>query len=115
MKNVFGKDLKVCGLNPVTGYSRNGFCKLDDTDHGTHIVCAVVTKEFLDFTRRQGNDLITPSHNFPGLKPGNRWCLCIFRWIEAYKNGAAPFIDLNCTEQKVLQYVPYELLKRYSI
>ena len=115
MKNVFGNDLKVCGLNPLTGYTRNGFCRLDETDHGTHIVCAVVTKEFLDFTLRQGNDLITPRYDFPGLKHGDRWCLCVLRWIEAYKNGVAPFIDLNCTEQKVLEYIPIDILLKYKI
>lgn len=86
--NVFGKKLKMCGLKPVTGYKRNGYCNLDESDEGTHIVCAVVTKDFLNFTLKKGNDLITPRNGFPGLKVGDRWCLCVFRWIEAYNNGS---------------------------
>jgi uncharacterized protein (DUF2237 family) len=110
MKNIFGNDLKSCSFNPLTGYLRDGFCRLDNSDRGTHIVCAVLTKEFLEFTRDRGNDLIAA-----GLKPGDRWCLCVSRWIEAYENGVAPFIDLNCTEKKVLEYIPMNVLLQYKI
>ena len=113
--NVLSKKLKLCGLNPLTGYSRNGYCNLDMYDKGTHIVCAVVTKEFLDFTYTKGNDLITPRNGFPGLRPGDRWCLCVLRWIEAYNNGVAPLVDLNCTQYAVLKYVSLDILAQYSI
>ena len=85
--NVFGNDLKICGRNPLTGYTRTGYCSLDKYDSGTHIVCAIVTKDFLNFTYKKGNDLTTPRNGFPGLKPGDRWCLCVLRWIEAYNKG----------------------------
>jgi len=113
--NVFGKKLKMCGLKPVTGYKRNGYCNLDESDEGTHIVCAVVTKDFLNFTLKKGNDLITPRNGFPGLKVGDRWCLCVFRWIEAYNNCYAPLIDLECTHSNVLKYVSLDILLQYSI
>ncbi len=114
-KNVFNRPLKVCGLQPLTGYNRTGYCTYDPTDPGTHIVCAYVTDEFLQFTLSKGNDLITPRGSFPGLKPGDRWCLCVLRWIEAYEAGAAPFIDGQSTHQDVLKYVPYYILKQYMI
>ena len=113
--NVLGKKLKLCGLNPLTGYARNGYCNLDMYDRGTHIVCAIVTKDFLEFTYNKGNDLITPRNGFPGLKPGDRWCLCVLRWVEAYNNGVAPLVDLKCTQYEVLKYVPLDILVQYSI
>ena len=115
MTNVHGKKLKHCSKRPLTGFLRDGFCHTDENDHGTHIVCAVVTEEFLRFTYNQGNDLITPRAGFPGLIPGDRWCLCVLRWIEAYKNNVAPFIDLNCTSKNVLSYVPFPILMQFSI
>lgn len=115
MTNVLGRKLKLCGLDPLTGYSRNGYCDVDMYDHGTHIVCAIVTKDFLNFTYNKGNDLITPRDGFQGLKPGDRWCLCVLRWIEAYKNGVAPLVDLECTHYSVLKYVELDTLLRYSI
>jgi len=115
MTNVLGKKLKLCGLDPLTGYSRNGYCNVDMYDHGTHIVCAIVTKDFLNFTYSKGNDLITPRDGFQGLKQGDRWCLCILRWIEAYKNGVAPLVDLESTDYNVLKYVELDTLLRYSI
>ena len=115
MTNVYRKNLKLCSKQPLTGYLRDGFCNTDKFDHGTHIVCAIVTKEFLQFTYSKGNDLITPRLGFPGLRPGDRWCLCVLRWIEAYKNGAAPLIDLNSTSKNVLSYIPYQILMQYSI
>lgn len=115
MANVYGEKLKLCSKRPLTGFLRDGFCNTDKYDHGTHIVCAVVTAEFLQFTYSQGNDLITPRLDFPGLVPGDRWCLCVLRWIEAYKNGVPPLIDLNCTSKNVLAYIPLQILMQYSI
>ncbi len=109
--NVFGQPLQpcLCGLTRTTGYRRDGICGLDKQDPGTHIICAIVTKEFLEYT------LITPSRYFPGLKPGDCWCLCVGRWIEAYKAGVAPFIVLQSTDANALQYIPKKILKAYSI
>ena len=115
MKNVLGYKLQLCSSNPLTGYMRDGYCKVNNNDNGTHIVCAIVTKEFLEFTYKKGNDLITPRYNFPGLKSGDRWCLCVLRWIEAYNNKVAPFIDLNCTSENILKYVPHDILLKYGI
>jgi hypothetical protein len=113
--NVYGKKLKECSLNPVTGYNRDGYCNLIKNDRGTHLVCAIMTKDFLNFTYNQGNDLISPRNNFPGLKPGDKWCLCVLRWKEAYMNGVAPFVDLDRTHINVLKYVNLNTLKMFSI
>ena len=115
--NVFGKPLKICCLNPLTGYFRDGFCKTITEDTGTHTVCAIVSKEFLDFSASKGNNLKTPNPHwqFPGLIPGDKWCLCVSRWLEAEKEGIAPKIILESTNQKTLNYVSLELLKKYSI
>ena len=116
-RNVFGQPLQpcLCGLTQTTGYRRDGYCSLDGTESGTHTVCAVVTKEFLEYTRSQGNDLITPTRFFRGLKPGDCWCLCVGRWIQAYKAGVAPYIVLKSTDESVLQYIPKSVLKDYSV
>lgn len=114
MKNVLGTNLKICNLNPVTGFLRNGYCQVDANDYGTHLVCSIVTKAFLDFTLSKGNDLITPRNGFPGLKPGDKWCLCVFRWLEAYKHGAAPLIDLESTNENVLKYIHLNILRKYK-
>jgi uncharacterized protein (DUF2237 family) len=116
-KNVLGTPLKMCCSDPVTGFYRNGLCVTGPTDYGTHIVCAMVTQEFLDYSKSKGNDLITcrPEFNFPGLKPGDKWCLCISRWIEAYEAKAAPPIDLEATHEKALDFVSIEVLKMYNI
>ena len=115
--NVYGDKLEMCCLDPVTGYYRNGQCLTDASDYGTHIVCARVTKEFLIYSKLKGNDLITPkpAFNFPGLKPGDHWCLCISRWFEAHKAGVAPPINLRATNIKALEYVPLAILESYSI
>lgn len=115
--NVYGQQLQMCCLDPITGYYRNGQCLTDASDYGTHIVCARVTNTFLEYSRKQGNDLITPmpAYNFPGLKHGDQWCLCISRWYEAHKAGVAPPIDLNATNIKALEYVPLEILEVYAI
>ncbi|MCK8521316.1 DUF2237 domain-containing protein [Aquimarina sp. D1M17] len=114
--NVLGTPLQSCCYEPLTGYFRDGYCRTNATDTGTHIVCAIVTDEFLEYTKEQGNDLSTPIPywNFPGLSPGDKWCLCISRWLEAEKVGKAPQINLAATHQKALQFVPLETLKKYS-
>ena len=113
-KNIFGEPLKICGQNPLTGYDRTGFCTLSEQDRGTHIVCAIVDDKFLNFTFSKGNNLITPSNNFQGLKAGDRWCLCVLRWLEAYNNGVAPLLDLDATSQNVLKYANINLFKQYD-
>jgi len=113
-KNIFGEPLKICGQNPLTGYDRTGFCTLSEQDRGTHIVCAIVDDKFLNFTFSKGNDLITPSNNFQGLKAGDRWCLCVLRWLEAYNNGVAPLLDLDATSQNVLKFANINLFKQYD-
>ena len=115
--NVLGKSLKTCSCEPMTGYFRDGKCNTDDFDVGTHVVCAVVTKEFLDYSRSKGNDLITPvpQWNFPGLKPGDKWCLCVSRWKQAVKANVAPSVDLDATHQLALKYVSLELLQEYDV
>lgn len=114
--NVLNKPLKICCTSPVTGYFRDGFCKTRNDDYGTHTVCAVVTKDFLSYSASKGNDLITPIpyYNFPGLKPGDKWCLCVSRWLEAEKAGVAPFLILEATHVKTLQYTSLEVLKKYA-
>ena len=115
--NVLGTVLQPCCEDPVTGYFRDGFCRTIQEDAGTHILCAVVTQEFLDFSKAKGNDLSTPrpEWSFPGLKPGNKWCLCISRWLEAESAGKAPFVVLEATHQKALGYTSLELLRKYEV
>ena len=116
-RNVLGTPLQLCCSNPVTGYFRDGYCKTDATDTGTHTVCAIVTKEFLEYSAARGNDLMTPipHWNFPGLKPGDKWCLCVSRWKQAEKAGKAPRVILEATHEKSLQYVSLEVLQQYAI
>lgn len=111
--NALGEKLQKCSDSPKTGFYRDGFCVSGPEDHGTHVACARVTREFLEFTKSKGNDLITPAPewNFPGLKPGDKWCLCALRWREAKKAGVAPKLDLNATHQKMLKYAPFKDLK----
>ena len=106
-KNVLGTELACCCTNPMTGFYRDGFCRTDDFDQGRHVICAILTEPFLTFTRSRGNDLSTPrpDYNFPGLNPGDRWCLCALRWREAYDAGVAPPVLLACTHERALQYV----------
>lgn len=112
-KNVLGTTLQKCCDSPKTGFYRDGFCHTGPQDHGTHVACATVTKEFLDFTKTKGNDLMTPrpEYNFPGLKPGDKWCLCALRWLEAKKAGVAPRLDLESTHEKMLEFAPLSDLK----
>ena len=112
--NIFGEPLKLCGKDPLTGYNRTGFCSLSIEVTGTHMVCAIVDDKFLKFTLNRGNDLITPVNGFPGLKSGDRWCLCVSRWLEAQQNGAAPLLDLEATSQNALKYADISLFKRYD-
>ena len=114
--NVLNQPLKSCCDDPKTGFFRDGFCRTDDHDLGRHTICAIVTQEFLDFSLRKGNDLITPSprNSFPGLKPHDRWCLCAQRWAEAFFAGCAPKVDLQATDIKALDYVSLDALKRHS-
>ena len=114
LKNVLGTGLEKCCDSPRTGFYRNGICQTGPQDNGTHVACATVTKEFLEFTRSKGNDLITPrpEWNFPGLKPGDKWCLCALRWLEARNAGVAPKLDLNATHEKMLEYASLNELKK---
>jgi uncharacterized protein (DUF2237 family) len=113
--SVLGKPLKVAGLDPVTGFYRDGYCVTGPLDMGTHVVAAVMTKQFLEFTKSMGNDLITPQLGFPGLKPGDHWCLCALRWMEAYKAGVAPPVDLDATSKAALHFVPLRALKKHTL
>lgn len=114
--NVLGTDLCSCCFEPKTGFYRDGFCKTGEEDYGTHVVCAIMTKEFLEYTKSKGNDLSTPmpQWQFPGLKEGDKWCLCIKRWLEAEKAGKAPNVILEATHQKALEYASFELLLEYK-
>jgi uncharacterized protein len=115
--NVLGSALESCCTNPMTGYYRDGVCRTGAGDVGTHVVCAQVTEEFLAFTKSRGNDLSTPrpEFNFPGLKPGDRWCLCATRWQEALEAGVAPSVVLASTHALAVEYVSLDDLKRYAI
>jgi len=116
-KNVLGKSLEICCQSPVTGFYRNGSCDTGAEDFGLHVVCAQVTAEFLKYSKDKGNDLITPMpmYNFPGLKPGDKWCLCVSRWQEALEAVVAPPIVLASTHEKALKFVPLEVLQEHSI
>jgi uncharacterized protein len=107
MKNIFGEPLKSCCTKPLTGFYRDGLCRTDKMDQGRHVVCAVVTSEFLEYSKHQGNDLITPrpEYDFPGLKPGDKWCLCALRWKEAFEAGCAPNVVLEATDEKALEFI----------
>jgi len=114
--NVLGTELELCGTDPMTGYFRDGCCNTDEHDRGSHTVCVKVTKEFLEFSRKQGNDLMTPvpQFNFPGLKAGDRWCLCASRWNEAFQAGVAPRVMLRSTHEAALRIVKLEDLKEVA-
>lgn len=116
-RNVLGEPLTPCCHDPVTGFYRDGFCRVGPNDHGVHAVCAMVTEEFLAFSRAQGNDLVTPhpEFGFPGLKPGDRWCLCASRWKEAAVVGLAPPIILSATHEKALDVIPLIQLQQHAL
>lgn len=115
-KNVLGTTLKPCCYQPKTGFYRDGFCRTGPEDVGTHVVCAIMTEEFLVYTKSQGNDLSTPipMYQFPGLKPGDKWCLCASRWKQAYKAGKAPEVDLEATHEKALEIVDFKMLLEHK-
>lgn len=114
-KNVLGTSLLPCSYDPLTGYFRDGCCNTDDSDRGSHLVCARVTQDFLAFSLEQGNDLVTPrpEHRFEGLKPGDRWCLCVNRWREALEAGVAPTVVLESTHVNALQFVTLETFEKH--
>ena len=117
MKNILGTDLKCCGTKPMTGYFRDGFCRTTETDRGRHVVACIVNEKFLHFTHQMGNDLSSPNpmYNFPGLKPGDKWCVCALRWKEAFDAGCAPEVILEATHEKSLDYVNlHDLISRSS-
>ena len=107
MKNILGTDLKCCGTKPMTGYFRDGFCRTTETDRGRHVVACIVNEKFLHFTRQMGNNLSSPNpmYNFPGLKPGDKWCVCALRWKQAFDAGCAPEVILEATHEKSLDYL----------
>ncbi|WP_442483485.1 DUF2237 family protein [Aeoliella sp. SH292] len=116
-KNVLGEPLQACCTDPMTGFYRDGYCHTGGSDVGVHVVCAEMTEEFLEFSRRQGNDLSTPmpQYHFPGLVPGDRWCLCAARWKEAYDAGMAPKVLLAACHISSLEFATLEELEEHAI
>ena len=116
-RNVLGERLEACSTKPVTGFFRNGCCDTGPADRGSHTVCVVATAGFLEFSKARGNDLSTPmpEHGFPGLTPGDRWCLCAPRWQEALDAGLAPRVVLRATHEGALAYCSLPDLKRYAV
>ncbi|MEM6911396.1 MAG: DUF2237 domain-containing protein [Verrucomicrobiota bacterium] len=116
-ENIFGEALEPCGFDPKTGFFRDGYCHTCGEDTGQHTVCAVLTAEFLQFSRARGNDLETPrpEFQFPGLKPGDRWCLCLGRWIEAREAGKAPQVVPRATHLSVLEFLDREELEPFFL
>ena len=117
VRNALGTELQLCSLDPKTGYLRDGHCRTRPDDLGSHVVCARVTGQFLAFSRAQGNDLVTPgpAYGFPGLRDGDRWCLCAMRWHEAHEAGVAPPVFLQATHERVLQLVSLDDLLPYAL
>ena len=115
--NIFGDKIEACCHDPVTGYFRDGFCNTDEHDFGSHVVCAEITEDFLIFSKAMGNDLSTPrpEFNFPGLKEGDRWCLCALRWKEAYDAGVAPRVYLESCHLNALSYVTKDQLEEFAV
>ena len=116
-QNVVGGELEMCSVDPVTGWFRDGSCRTGPGDRGSHTICAVVTAEFLDHQRSIGNDLITPmpQYRFPGLRPGDRWCVTAPNWLRAHQDGAAAPVVLASTHQRVLEIVPIEVLRQHAV
>lgn len=114
--NVIGTKLQTCSLKPLTGFYRDGCCHTGAGDHGVHVVCAIMTEDFLDYSQEMGNDLSTPvpEYHFPGLKPGDRWCLCVQRWAQALEEDRAPYVILESTHISALEFVSLEDLKRHE-
>jgi uncharacterized protein (DUF2237 family) len=116
-RNVLGEPLEPCGTDPVTGFYRDGCCRSGAEDVGSHTICAVVTEEFLQHQRSIGNDLTTPmpQYDFPGLVPGDRWCVTALNWLRAYDDGAAAFVVLAATSERALEIVPIEALSELAV
>jgi uncharacterized protein (DUF2237 family) len=114
--NVFGEPLQSCSEEPLTGFYRDGCCNTSDADFGQHTVCVQVNQAFLEYSRFRGNDLTTPMEEFgfPGLKEGDRWCLCAVRWLEAYEHNMAPRVYLAGTHQRATEVIPLDLLKEFA-
>ena len=115
--NIFNEPLEACSFDPVTGFFRSGCCETSELDTGSHTVCAIMTEEFLKFSKSKGNDLSTPvpAFDFPGLNSGDRWCLCAARWLEAYEAGSAPSIIARATHRRALEIIPLEAMKEFSL
>jgi uncharacterized protein (DUF2237 family) len=116
-RNVLGDELESCGTEPLTGFYRDGCCSTGPEDHGRHTICAVVTQEFLQHQRSIGNDLSTamPQFHFPGLMPGDRWCVTAANWIQAHQDGQAAPVVLACTHERTLEIVPLEVLREHAV
>ncbi len=115
--NIFGRPLQPCSLRPLTGYFRDGRCAMAASDIGAHVVCARMIEAFLEFSLAEGNDLVTPKpqHGFPGLNPGDAWCVCVHRWLQAYEVGVAPPIDLAATHAQALAVIPRNVLLVFGL
>lgn len=115
--NIYGEPLRPCCMDPVTGFSRDGHCRTGPMDLGRHVICARVTEEFLEFSKSRGNDLTTPipDYGFPGLKPGDQWCLCAERWREAHQAGFAPPVLCRATHQEALKVVSKSVLEEFGL
>ena len=115
--NIFDEQLEECSCDPLTGFFRSGCCETSEQDLGSHTVCALMTEEFLEFSFKKGNDLISavPQFDFPGLKPGDKWCLCANRWLEAYEAESAPLILAKATNKRALEIISMEQIKEYAI
>jgi uncharacterized protein len=115
-RNVLGEELEPCSARPLTGFFRDGHCNTCAQDHGSHTVCALMTAEFLAFSKYVGNDLSTPrpEFQFPGLKPGDQWCLCAARFLQAHDEGCAPKVRLDATHVRALEIIPLEVLQQHT-
>ena len=116
-KNVLDQNIELCCTSPMTGFYRDGFCNTGDEDKELHLVCIQASNEFLQFSKSVGNDLTTPieDFDFPGLKAGDKWCVCAYRWLEAYENNCAPKVYILSTNHKVLEIIPLDILKKFSV
>ncbi len=116
-RNVLGGPLEPCSVEPLTGFYRDGCCRTGPGDRGSHTICAVVTAEFLEFQRSAGNDLSTPvpEYQFPGLTPGDRWCVTTYAWLRAHEEGVGAFVVLAATHERTLELVPLDILKDYAV
>lgn len=116
-RNVLGGPLEMCGVEPLTGFYRDGCCRTGPGDRGSHTICAVVTAEFLEFQRSVGNDLSAPvpEYQFPGLTPGDRWCVTTHAWLRAHEEGVGSFVVLAATHERALELVPLDVLKDYAV